>query len=79
MPISEPKPPKKKGKTVQVRMEPELYDDATHYTEGHGISLGALIRALLRRQTDRNDPRPLPPGIEQEAKRPKRKKKGEDQ
>jgi len=74
MPISQPKPPRKKGKMLRVRVDDELYDDANAYVEERGFSLGALIRALLKRQVDRNDPRPPPPGIEQEVKRPPRRK-----
>jgi hypothetical protein len=67
---------KKKQKPIQVMVEDDLHDQTHRYAKSHGFSVGALIRALLRIQTDPNDPRPPPPGIEDERKRPSRRKGG---
>ncbi len=58
--------PKARGKKLEVRIDQELYDDAQAYAEENNISVGALVRALLRFWVDRRDPRPLPPGIAEE-------------
>ena len=65
---------KKKQKHIQIMVDEELRQQAHEYAKKHGFSLGALIRALLRIQTDPNDPRLPPPGIEEERKRPSRRK-----
>lgn len=59
---------KRKGQSVVVRMDDELYEQAHEYSEEHGFSLSALIRTLLRIQTDREDPREPPDGVDDEMK-----------
>lgn len=66
---------KKKDKTWRVRVEDDLDQNAAQYAKDKGVSLGALIRAIMRVWVDPQDPRELPPGIEAEAKRPSRQKK----
>lgn len=66
---------KKKEKMWRVRVEDDLDRQATEYAKGYDVSLGALIRAIMRVWVNADDPRPLPPGIESEAKRPSRRKK----
>ncbi len=66
--------PKKKEKTVRVRVDEDLYEQSMEYAKQRKVTLGMLIRALLRIQTDPEDPRDLPPNIEQERKRPSRRK-----
>ena len=70
--------PKKKEKTVRVRVDDELYDQSMAYAKQRKVTLGMLIRALLRIQTDSEDPRDLPPNIEQERKRPSRRRKSDE-
>lgn len=66
---------KRKSKDIQVRLDEDLYADAKEYVKANKISLGGLIRALLRIQVDPRDPRDPPPGIEEEKRRPSRRKK----
>ena len=68
-------PVKKKDKKIEVKLDPDLYDQANKYADGHGVSLSAIIRALLRIVSDPQDPKPLPPGVDQEKKRPPRRSK----
>lgn len=77
MPISEPKPPKKKTKKVEVPMDDDLHAQLTGYAKDKGVGVAALIRAVMRFWTRDwpDDPRNLPPDIEQETKRPPRKPK----
>jgi hypothetical protein len=49
------------------------------YARQRKVTLGMIIRALLRIQTDAEDPRELPPNIEQERKRPSRRRKNDDE
>ncbi len=65
----------KKDKQVKILMDEDLHDQAVKYSEEHGFSLGALVRSLLRRQTDPENPQPPPPGIDKEAERPSRWKR----
>jgi antitoxin component of RelBE/YafQ-DinJ toxin-antitoxin module len=65
---------KKKDRKVEVRLDPDLHDQAHRYVEERGVTLGALIRALLRLWTDPEMPHELPPGVEEEKKRPSRRK-----
>ena len=67
--------PEKKSKPIQFYAEPELHEEAMAYAKQHGVSLGALLRSLLRFWVNPEDPRPLPPGIEEESKRPSRRKR----
>ena len=69
--------PPPKNKKIQIKVDEALRDQANAYAKDKGVSLGALIRALLRIQTEPSDPRPLPPGMEAERKRPPRSKKGQ--
>lgn len=64
----------KKSKPIQFYVEPELYQQAMQYAREHGISLGALLRSLLRVWVNPEDPRPLPPAVDDENKRPSRRK-----
>lgn len=58
---------KKKDKKLIVRLDEELYEQAHDYSQKRGFSLSSLIRAFLRIQTDPEDPREPPPGIEDET------------
>lgn len=71
--------PKKKEKTVRVRVDDDLYEQSKQYAKQHKVTLGMLIRALLRIQTDPQDPRDPPPTIEQERKRPTRRRKNDEE
>ncbi len=71
--------PRKKSEHIQLKLDPQLrgqVDDYIEYYEQHGqkFSISGLIRALLRWHTDPQDPRPPPPGIEEESKRPSRRR-----
>jgi hypothetical protein len=59
-----------KEKSVTTRMDKGLYEQVVAYAREHKISVGALIRALLRFQTDPEDPRPPPPGADEGGARP---------
>lgn len=76
MPESLKVPSKKKIKKIELRVDEDLHAQAEQYAHGYGVSLGALIRALLRQLTDPQNPQPLPPGVEAEKKRPPRRKDG---
>lgn len=67
-----PQAPKRKKKKVELRLDEDLHRQANEYAKQHGSSLGAVIRALLRFWTDPRDPRPLPPDVDKEKKRPPR-------
>jgi len=66
--------PGSKTRTWQIPVEPDLDENAKKYAREHGFSLSAIIRAIARVWFDPHDPRPLPPNIERETKRPPRKK-----
>jgi hypothetical protein len=66
---------KKKSRTWKVPVEPDLDEQARKYTEAHKVGLASLIRSIMRIWVNPEDPRPLPPGIENEKKRPSRRKK----
>ena len=70
---------KKKEKTVRVRVDEDLYEQSRKYATKHKVTLGMLIRALLRIQTDPQDPRDPPATIEQERKRPSRRRKADNE
>ncbi len=65
---------KKKEEHINLRIDPELRVQAEEYARKNGVSLAALIRRLLRYWTDPKKPRKLPKGIEEERKRPSRRK-----
>jgi uncharacterized membrane-anchored protein YjiN (DUF445 family) len=60
----------KKDKELRVRIDDDLDQAAREYAEKAGHPLGAIVRAILRDWFNREDPRPLPPGVEQEKERP---------
>ncbi len=68
--------PRKKSEHIQLKLDPELRQQVDDYVESHGnkFTVSGLIRAMLRYWTNREDPYPPPPGIEEESKRPSRRK-----
>ncbi len=73
----QPKPePKPKSKKIEVPVDEDLYEEATDYAKQHGVGLASILRAIMRIWFDPEDPRPLPPGVEDEKRRPRRKKDG---
>ena len=65
----------RKDDKLVLRIDPELRANADRYAEEHGKPLSAIVRAILRIWFDPADPRPLPPGVDEEMKRPSRRKK----
>ena len=66
---------KKKDDKLVIRVDEELRQSADEYAKKTGFPLGAIVRAILRNWFNPDDPRPLPPGVEEEMKRPSRRKK----
>ena len=65
--------PGSRTKKVEVPLTPQEYENARNYSREHGFGLAAILRAIMRIWFDPQDPRPLPPNIERENKRPPRK------
>ena len=65
----------KKTKPIQVMVEDDLHEQAHRYAKSHGFSLGALVRALLRAQINPDHTQPLPNNLDEERKRPSRRKR----
>lgn len=68
---------KKKTRKVDVPMDDELYGKLSGYAKDNNVGMAALIRAVIGRWLGGypDDPRSLPPNIQEENKRPSRKKK----
>ena len=75
MPQTEDEEEEAKSEYLHTRIDPKLHAQAKKYAKDNGVSLGAIIRAFLRRLTDPRDPKPPPPNTAREEKRPSRKKK----
>lgn len=69
-------PATKKAKVLQIRLDPELHRQALAYAAERGVSLGAILRAFLRGLTNPAKPGNLPPGVEDEKRRPPRRPSG---
>lgn len=75
--------PRKKSKVIQVKLEPDLREQVDEYVDyyaehGQKFGISALIRAMLRRWTNREDPWPPPEDIEAENRRPSRRRNRDD-
>lgn len=72
---------RKREKRVDVRMEPDLHDEAQAWLAEQNkgrerkVSLSALIRALLRRTLHEDEALPPEGYLEYEVERPSRKRK----
>jgi hypothetical protein len=66
---------KKKTRKWNVPVDPELDDQVQKYVDEKGVSLAAFIRRLARLFTNPEDPRELPPGMEEEKKRGPRRRR----
>ncbi len=59
---------------VEVRLEPELLEQAQRYARQRLVPLAPLVRAWLRYHTNPRSPGPVPAGVKEERKRPSRRK-----
>ncbi len=65
---------KKRDQYLHLRIDPELRAQAEEYARKNGVTLAALMRRLLHYWTNPQKPRKLPKGIEEERRRPPRRK-----